>query len=279
MKTEDMRQKLEREWHREVTWTEWRSIERRGLISDYKASPLETDDEKWWEFREGAKLACEETQRILADNISEQAGEIPIEAEPGPKEASPRDIPAPPAPLSSRTTARARALSAYNRLHAGEEAWQQGIASGRAQIHSTHKPRGGVDGTLPQWVIFMGIEAWVPAEEVKEAYRAHQQVLLAERKPPRTKERAFEVAAFVWDQERLHDKRPSWAELCKRWNNLPLSESFTSSAAAAEFQANFRRGSKATPPRYTMSNRQLTEEVRSRGHEGIFNAWAATFRE
>jgi hypothetical protein len=279
MKTEDMKQKLEREWHRKVTWTEWRTIERRGLISDYQASPLETDDERWWEFREGAKLACAETQRILADNISEQAGEIQSEAEPGPEEAAPDNIPPPSASLSSRTTARARALSAYNRLHAGDEAWRKAIASGRSLIHSTHKPRGGVDGTLPQWVIFMGIEAWVPAEEVKEAYRAHQQALLAEQKPPRTKERAFEVAAFVWDQERVHGKRPSWAELCRRWNNLPLTEPFKSSAAAAEFQSNFRRGSKATAPRYSMSNERLTEAVRFRADEGIFNGWVASFRK
>jgi len=275
-----MKQKLEREWHRKITWTEWRSIERRGLISDYLASPLETEDERWREFRESAKLACEEAQRILADNISEQAGEIQIEDEPGPEDAPPSDIPAPSAtPLSSRTTARARALSAYNRLHAGDAAWQKAIVLGRASIHTTSKPRGGVDGTLPQWVIFMGIEAWVPAEEVKEEYRARQQALLAEQKPPRTKERAFEVAAFVWDQERAHGKCPSWAELCRRWNNWPLAEPFKSSNAAAEFQSNFRRGAKATPPRYAMSNGQLTEAVRSRDREGTFNGWVASFRE
>jgi hypothetical protein len=152
--------------------------------------------------------------------------------------------------LSKRTVARSSALSALNRLRTGRRNMP------RAIIHGTHKPRGGVDGTLPQWVIFLGVEAWVPADEVKEAYRAHQQALLAEQASPKTQERAFEVAKFVWEEEREHGERPPWPVLWERWNNWPLTERFKS---WRDFHTYFSRGKKAVPPRYYASDEHLTD--------------------
>lgn len=132
-----------------------------------------------------------------------------------------------------------------------------------------------MDGTLPQWVIFMGVEAWVPADDVRDSYRAHQQALLNER-PPKTSARAFEVAQFVWEQERFYGKRPSWPELCQRWNECPLTEPFEN---WRHFRMTFLRGAKATPPRYYATREQLAEQVRSAAHEGAFDKWVNSFRE
>jgi hypothetical protein len=133
-----------------------------------------------------------------------------------------------------------------------------------------------VDGTLPQWEIFLGVEAWVPAEEFKEAYRAHQQALLTEQASPKTQERAFEVARFVWEEEREHGERPPWPVLWERWNNWPLTERFKS---WRDFRTYFIRGKKAVPPRYYASDEQITEAVRSRAFEHSFNRWVSSFRD
>jgi hypothetical protein len=121
----------------------------------------------------------------------------------------------------------------------------------------------------------MGVEAWVPAEDVKEVYRANQQALLMEQ-PPKTQARAFEVAQFVWEQEGLHGERPPWPVLCERWNNWFPTQRFDS---WRHFRMTFIRGAQATPPRYFATSKVLTELVRSRDFEGAFDMWAASFRE
>jgi hypothetical protein len=68
-----------------------------------------------------------------------------------------------------------------------------------------------VDGTLPQWVIFLGVEAWIPAEEVKDAYRIHQEALVAEQSSPKTKERAFDVATFCVERREGAGQAPALA--------------------------------------------------------------------
>jgi hypothetical protein len=128
-----------------------------------------------------------------------------------------------------------------------------------------------VDGTLPQWVIVMGVEAWVPADDVKETYEKLRQTFLAEQSQPKTQARTFQVAAFVWDQKQAHGTRPPWPVLCERWNNWPLTEPFEDWRA---FRMCFLRGKKATRPRYVASEEQLTELVRTRHHEGNLERWA-----
>ena len=79
-----------------------------------------------------------------------------------------------PADIDDRTFARSSALAALNNLRSG------GFAPPRATIHSTLLPRGGVDGTVPQWVYVTAAELWVPTEELANAYRRMQRNLMSE---------------------------------------------------------------------------------------------------
>jgi hypothetical protein len=140
-------------------------------------------------------------------------------------------------------------------------------------MHSTLLPRGGVDGTLPQWVYIIAVELWMPAEEVMKNYRQMQRTMMSQPDPPRTQARALNVARFVWEQELHYGKRPSWPVLCERWNNYPLTRPFGS---WRDFRTNFFRGAKATAPRYVATQEQLTEQVKSHAREraGLFYSWA-----
>jgi hypothetical protein len=268
----EIKARLEKALRKHITWAEWYHLKRTGLVKDYS-----TDLLSWQELREFAFAELDRLQSFYEDKLREESGELETEYELGAE--APLDLPGGQpdvsSSLSERTVARARALFALNRRCAGDKASQIDPLK-RAPIHGTHKPRGGVDGTLPQWVIFLGVEAWVPAEEVKEAYRAHQQALLAEQAPPKTQERAFEVARFVWEEERLHGKRPPWPALWERWNNWRPTKPFK---GWREFRTNFLRGEKATRPRYFASNEQMTEAVRSRVFEHSFDRWVSSFRE
>jgi hypothetical protein len=257
------RRRLEGTLNMRTTGADWRHLKRawagpaRTLSS---AAFVHEVEENWQDFVAFAKdnlwcLRCYEE-----DTRREQAGELEeLELE----EEPPANTPLAPATLSGdRTFARARALGSLNLLRTG------GRSSGRAGIHGTLFPRGGVDGTLAQWVYVVAAELWVPAEEVANNYRNMQKTMSAESIPPKTSERAFEVAAFVWDNERVHGTRPPWPVLCERWNNWPLTEPFKKWQS---FHKAFARGAKATPPRYVATNEQMTELVRSRSHQGAFD--------
>ena len=272
----ELKAKLERALHRRLTQAEWRHLKRAEVVRDYEKGNLVTDaDENWREFRESATehlgwLRCFEKDRAL-----EQSGELGTGPESEPNADTSISAPV-PLLRDNRTSARASAMSALNRLRVGNEAWQEILASGRAVVSGFHLPRGGVDGTLPQWVILLAVEAWVPAEEVKEVYRDQQQTLLAERKPPRTHERAFQVAAFVWEQEHRYGERPQWPVLCERWNNWPLTEPFE---RWRDFRTNFYRGEKAVRPRYVAREELIIEQVRSGAPAKGFDLWASSLRE
>jgi len=59
---------------------------------------------------------------------------------------------------------------------------------------------------------------WLPAEEVSRAYRLMQRQILGGRnRLPEPK--AFEIARFVWEQERLTGyHRAKWRILLEQWN-------------------------------------------------------------
>jgi hypothetical protein len=267
--------RLERALHREITWAEWRNLQKRGLVDEYVRNPLKyTDEENWREFRDSASRELDFSRSYREDDIREQAGELEIDFEGGWEQASP--VSNSPVTLSDRTSARSSALSALDRLRAGD------IRTRRARIHSTIYPRGGIDGTIPQWVVVMAVEAWLPAEEVKESYRRLQHAFLAEQRPPKTTERAFQVAKFVWEQEQFYGTRPSWKVLTKRWNDLPWAASFEWAKPFKNWQAfrmSFERGKKATRPQYVASEDQMTELVRSGRTEEALEAWMAPLRE
>ncbi len=273
MSESEIRARLERALHQRITSAEWRQLQLRGLIVEYRKNWAGLpEEENWRELRNSAKRELELLRSFTEDKKREESGESGSGAEiDAATEAN--EIGALPglySKLSGRTGARSNALEALDRLRAPDLTWQ------RARIRTTAKPRGGVDGTVPQWVIFMGIEAWMPAEEVKEAYRDRQRALLAEQYPPKTSERAFQVADFVWQQQRIYGERPSWPVLLERWNEQFGNQSFESWRA---LRSNFVRGAKATPPRYLASEDEITAEVRSRDHAHVFEMWASSFRD
>lgn len=266
MNESKLKARLERALHRPIPWPEWEHLKRADLVGDY-----DRDELSWQEFHSLAKPELDRLQRFHADKKREESGAsgpgdvLDAGTETNEVVASLGAY----SKLSGRTAARSRALEALDRLRAPDLTWQ------RARIRTTVKPRGGVDGTSPQWVVFMGVEAWMPAEEVKEAYRETQRALLAELNPPKTGVRAFEVAEFVWEQERIHGTRPPWPVLLERWNERSADGAFESWRT---LRTNFVRGARATPPRYLASEEQITKEVRSRDFEQVFEMWASSFR-
>jgi hypothetical protein len=261
----EIKAKLERALHRRISLAEWQDVKDSGLLGEYERGDL-----SWSDFKNVVDETLDRLRRHVRNVLREQASELNLASEIPCKVKETVGLPDVPARLSDRTSARGEALSALTRLYMGNEAAQNVMESGRARISSTIFPRGGVDGTLPQWVIVMGVEAWVPADDVKETYSRLRQTFMEEQAQPKTQARTFQVAAFVWDQEQAHGKRPPWPVLCERWNNWPLTEPFEDWRA---FRMCFLRGEQATPPRYVASNEQLTELVRSRHLEGDLERW------
>jgi hypothetical protein len=267
----EIKAKLERALHRRISLAEWQDVKDSGLLGEYERGDL-----SWSDFKNVVDETLDRLRRHVRNVLREQASELNLASEIPCKVKETVGLPDVPARLSDRTSARGEALSALTRLYMGNEAAQNVMESGRARISSTIFPRGGVDGTLPQWVIVMGVEAWVPADDVKETYSRLRQTFIEEQPQPKTQARTFQVAAFVWNQERAHGERPPWPVLCERWNNWPLTDPFEDWRA---FRMCFLRGEKATLPRYRATNEQMTELVRSRSHQGVFDIWASQVRE
>jgi hypothetical protein len=107
---------------------EWRNLEKRGLVDEYVRDPLTyTDEENWREFRDSAGRELDFLRSYRDDEIREQAGELEVDFDGGGEQAAPD--PSIPVPLSERTSARSSALSALDRLRAGD------IRTRRARIH------------------------------------------------------------------------------------------------------------------------------------------------
>ena len=139
-----------------VSVAEWLDLRDADVQLEYEENP-------WAEFVGWVKERLD-ASRLHDERVRlEQKGELEIDIDADGEVAAP--APTDPPTLSDRTSARSSALSALDRLRAGD------IRTRRARIHSTIFPRGGIDGTIPQWVIVMAVEAWIPAEEVKESYR------------------------------------------------------------------------------------------------------------
>jgi hypothetical protein len=267
MSLREIKTKLEKALHTTIKSAEWAFLEDRGLIHDYEI----TGD--WPEFRGGVEDNLKAIRRFRADDLREQASDL----EEAPRENGVDHQPEnPPIDLDDHTSARSSALGALNHLRSG------GSAPPRATIHGILLPRGGVDGTIPQWVYVIAAEVWVPAEEVARSFRTMQQTLMVDPDQPRTQARAFNVARFVWEVEASYGERPSWPELCKlwndsckRWHDAPVAGTFE---RWRDFRANFVRGEKATLPRYKATDEQITEQVReasNRGEAVAFDSWAS----
>jgi hypothetical protein len=260
MSLREIKTKLEKALHTTIKSAEWAFLEDRGLIHDYEI----TGD--WPEFRGGVEDNLKAIRRFRADDLRERTGEL----EEAPRENGVDHQPEnPPIDLDDHTSARSSALGALNHLRSG------GSAPPRATIHGTLLPRGGVDRTIPQWVYVIAVELWTPPTEVAKSFRAMQRTHMVDPDQPRTKARAYNVARFVWEVEAAYGERPSWPELCKRWNDSPMTRPFE---CWRDFRANFVRGAKATLPRYKATDEQITEQVReasNRGEAVAFESWAS----
>jgi hypothetical protein len=251
MREQELRARLQRALHTRISESEWRRLKKTGLVGGYQRGTW-----TWEEFRGFVSGDLAAIRDFAEDLRREQAGELPLEAEITESTPEPTDVTDDiPAPLSDRTAARARALSALDRLHSGPP-WDRVSR----EISSKVRPRGGFDNRLPQWVIELNTEAWVPADDVRSIYQHVQRDLLVEDACPKTHPRTFNVARFVWAEELRHGKRPSWPVLFERWKEQnPGDESFEDWRA---FRTCFKRGEKATPPRYKDSNDYIASEAR-----------------
>jgi hypothetical protein len=274
MNDQELKTKLERALHFPITVAEWRYVKRAWLEEEDLLSTDRLEYKAMEDWDGFVTLAKDDLDRLRCheeEKVREQSGELAYELEPGTManiglgQSDNGSV-----GLSDRTSARSRALSALDRLRAGD------IKTQRSRIASARFPRGGTDDTVPQWVIMIGVEAWVPPEDVKDAYHRLQRAVLAQHRPPKTAARTFQVAQFVWEEERAYGKRPSWPVLYKRWNEWPLTEPFSNSES---FRRSFERGAAATPPAYVTSELQMTNLVRSRDGEGMFDAWVSSLRE
>jgi hypothetical protein len=260
MNPQEIKTILERVLHTTITTAEWAFLKDRGLVDEYEI----TGD--WSEFRDGVKDNLEAIRRFRADDLREQAGDLEEALREDGVDCQPEK---PPIDLDDRTSARSSALGALNHLRSG------GSAPPRATIHGTLLPRGGVDGTIPGWVGIIAVELWTPPTVVAKSFRAMQQALMVDSDQPRTQARAFNVARFVWEMEAAYGRRPSWPEMCKLWNDSPMTRPFE---RWRDFRANFVRGAKATLPRYKVTDEEITEQVReatTRGRAVAVDAWVS----
>jgi hypothetical protein len=251
MSEQELRERLQRALHKQISAAEWLDIKDRDYVREYDDGDL-----SWQDLCELVDEALVRLRRHVENTLREQRGELLPETkvpERLPESASVVDI---SAPLTDRTAARAGALSALDQLRLGPTAWGK-VAR---EISARFRPQGGFDEALPQWVIELKIEAWVPAEDVRSIYQHVQRDLLAEDSYPKTHPRTFNVARFVWEEELRHGKRQSWPVLFERWKEQnPDDKSFKHWRA---FHTCFKRGKKATPPRYKDSNDYIASEAR-----------------
>jgi hypothetical protein len=251
----ELKEKLEKTLHTRISGAEWLALREGDAFSEHQRGDL-----AWPDLRDIAEEELRRLRRFLQNVGREGAGELradeaessPVGDQEGEEISSPFDE----GILSKRTVAHARALNALDQLRRGPKAWD----SVTRYITSRVEPIGRGDGTLPQWVIQLEIEAWVPEEDVLRIYQDVRRKLLADHAPPKVQPRTYEVARFVWQQELVYGKRPSWPELCDRWNQRnPEQEHFKDWRA---FHTCFQRGEKATPPRYVNGDDHIIGEAR-----------------
>jgi hypothetical protein len=264
----ELKTRLERVLHTTITSAEWAFLDDVGLLHEH-----EIGSSDWAEFRRGVADNLGRIRRFRKNDQREQTGDLEEEPREIGVDHQPENA---PIHLDDRTSARSSALGALNHLRSG------GSAPPRTTILGTLLPRGGVDGTIPQWVYVIAAELWVPDEEVARVFRTMQRTLMVDPNQPRTQARALNVARFVWQVEAADGERPSWPELCKlwndyckRWNDPPVAGTFD---RWRDFRTYFLRGERATLPRYKATDEHITEQVReasNRGEAVAFESWAS----
>lgn len=250
MSEQELWARLERALHTRISVPEWRRLKKTGLVGEYQR-----DAWTWEEFREFVGRDLTDIRDFAEDLRLDQAGELPLETDIPERTPEPIDGADISAPLSDRTAARAGALSALDRLRSGPP-WDRVSR----EISSRVRPRGGFDNRLPQWVIELEVEAWVPADDVRNIYQHVQRDVLAEEACPKTQPRTFRVAQFVWEEKLRSGTSLSWPDLLERWNERnPDDGGFEDWRA---FRTCFKRGEEATRPKYKDSDDDIARAAR-----------------
>src|SRR5215208_4661699 len=154
MSEQELRARLQRALHTRISAAEWLDIKDQGHVRDY-----DDEDLSWRDLCEIVDEVLRRLRRHVKNTQREQRGELLLETK------SPERLPEATtvtnirAPLSERTAARAQALVALDNYCLGPANPDR---LGSRTISSRVRPQGGVDKTLPQWVIELNIEAWVP---------------------------------------------------------------------------------------------------------------------
>jgi hypothetical protein len=263
MDQSEIKEKLERKLRTSITSAEWIDLREQGYVREFQAGISD-----WDEFAGNVDEVLKRLRKHLERTHLEQAGELEEYQEAERKSAA-VEPPVKQPNLSGRNSARGSARSSLNRLRT------RGRTSGKSPVHGALMPRGGLDGTLAQWVYLLAVELWVPADEIANHYRSIQTAMSHESPPPKTSERAFEVARFVWDSELADGERAPWPDLCARWNQRPLAKPFEN---WRHFRMAYVRGEKATRPRYKASNAQITNQMKTDGQE-ILDIWSSKIRD
>jgi hypothetical protein len=245
--------KLERALHTRITAAERQDLREAEMLSMYAAGSYVS----WDDFKDDVAHTLRRLRRFLVNSERERVGDLLLVTETDEEEPEIPSVTGIFAPLSERTAARAQALIALDNYELGPTNPDR-VRS--RTITSKVRPQGGFDETLPQWVIELQIEAWVPADDVRNIYQYVQRDLLAEKAGPKTQPRTYNVAQFVWEQKLRHGERLTWPALFERWKErYPDDEGFKDWRA---FYKCFERGEEATPPRYVDSSDYIASEAR-----------------
>jgi hypothetical protein len=224
MRKTEIRKKLENTLHRRLPECTWQRLDDLGLVDDLEG---QKSGKAWEDLKYQAAYELD----YLHSYEQEKTGE-PEPERPGPEPEKPvAEV------ISQRTQARARAIREYAALRAGPES-AEAVSLFRTKV----RPEGGWDGTPPRWVFDLEVELWVPAPEIEKVYRHYQDEFLAQN--TKTKERAFEAAAFVW----RHEGR-QWPLLWEMWNTEHLDKHFPNWRTFREY-ALALRGQRVALPRY-----------------------------
>ena len=264
----DIRERLEGALKTSVSPTQWDYLKTQGVLENYVGSPMDDERERWEEF---ARDADAELQRLR--DWYERLREEEDEGYSRPESSSLRDREQYSGLVgetrgSERTAARMEALRAYDRLQSGTDAVTKRLA-----MYDTLLPRGGLDGTVAQWVYALQVELWVPAEDVKETYLDLQRALTEER-ARKADPRTIEVARFVWEQKYNHEGEDlSYLDLMKRWNESRSDDGRFNNWRT--FRNTYIRGKEATLPRYEGSADLLQQEARKGYGKHLFETWAS----
>lgn len=268
MDEQELRAKLEKSLGK-VDDAEWIEVADEDWLREYR-----NDDLSWRDLKGLVEERLRKLRRYYRNKQRADTGDIPTTD--GTTVRPPVETPKATVDesiLDPRTTARADAFAALDRLRRGPKAW------GGASPWSERHMRGGIierhlarriiephiepiaytDGRLPRWVIRLHIEAWVPAEDVKRVYAEQQRKLLTYPTPSQRQPLAYDVARFVWGQEFAHGGWPRWEKLREWWNERHPDQQFSDFRV---FRTYCDRGMKATPPKHAHTDEEIISMAR-----------------